>query len=164
MSVEHDIVLVVRDRSSACADEIILALDIAHLAAMLEPVLADDAVLCTDVSAALAAAARHIGIEHHAINASAGQHALESWHINNVDGYHSRLKPGCADSTAWHLPISATTSAGSRRWSDFGPPPSPPRRCWLWPSASDSVLTLRAWRPRLHMQHRRARLVTEMTR
>ena len=92
MSAEHDIVLVVRDRSGACADQIVQALDTAHLAAVLQPVLASDAVLCTDGSAALAAAARHIGVEHHAINASAGQHAIGPWHINNVNGYHSRLK------------------------------------------------------------------------
>lgn len=92
MSCEHDIVLVVRDRSGACADQIVQALDTAHLAAVLQPVLAADAVLCTDGSAALAAAARHIGVEHHAINASAGQHAIGPWHINNVNGYHSRLK------------------------------------------------------------------------
>jgi transposase-like protein len=92
MSVEHDIILVVRDRSGACADQIVQALDTAHLAAVLQPVLAADAVLCTDGSAALAAAARHIGVEHHAINASAGQHAIGPWHINNVNGYHSRLK------------------------------------------------------------------------
>ena len=55
-------------------------------------VLAADAVLCTDGSVALASAARHIGVEHHAINLSAGQHALGPWHINNVNGYHSRLK------------------------------------------------------------------------
>lgn len=92
MSVEHDIVLVVRDRSGACADQIVHALDTGHLAAILQPVLATDAVLCTDGSTALAAAARHIGVEHHAINASAGEHAVGPWHINNVNGYHSRLK------------------------------------------------------------------------
>ena len=92
LSVEYDIVLVVRDRSGACTDQIVHALDTAHLAAVLVPVLATDAVLCTDGSAALAAVARHIGIEHHAINASKGEHAHGPWHINNVNGYHSRLK------------------------------------------------------------------------
>jgi len=92
MSDEQDIVLVVRDRSGACTDQIVAELDTAHLAAALQPVLAADAVLCTDGSAALAAAARHIGVEHHAINLSAGQHALGPWHINNVNGYHGRLK------------------------------------------------------------------------
>jgi transposase-like protein len=92
LSDEHDIVLVVRDRSGACTDQIVAGQDTAHLAAVLQPVLAADAVLCTDGSVALASAARHIGVEHHAINLSAGQHALGPWHINNVNGYHSRLK------------------------------------------------------------------------
>lgn len=92
MSDEHDVVLVVRDRSGACTDQIVQALDTAHLAAVLEPALAADAVLCTDGSGALAAAAIRIGVEHHAINVNAGQHANGPWHINNVNGYHSRLK------------------------------------------------------------------------
>ena len=92
MSSEHDVVLVVRDRSGACTDQIVQALDTPHLAAVLQPVLAPDAVLCTDGSGALAAAARHIGVEHHAVNFSADQHAHGAWHINNVNGYHSRLK------------------------------------------------------------------------
>lgn len=92
MSSEQDIVLVVRDRSGVCTDQVVQALDTAHLAAVLQPVLAPDAVLCTDGSSALAAAARHIGVEHHAINASAGQHRSGAWHINNVNGHHSRLK------------------------------------------------------------------------
>lgn len=92
MSVEHDVVLVVRDRSGSTTDQIVQALDTAHLAAVLQPLLPSDAVLCTDGSRALAAAARHIGIEHHAVNLSAGQRALGAWHINNVNGFHSRLK------------------------------------------------------------------------
>jgi transposase-like protein len=96
MSDEHDIVPVVRDRSGACADQIVQALDSAHLAAVLQPLLAADAVLCTDGSNALAAAARHIGVEHHALNLSAGQRVIGPWHINNVNGYHSRLKLGTA--------------------------------------------------------------------
>jgi hypothetical protein len=51
-----------------------------------------DAVLCTDSSPALSAEARHINVEHHAINVSAGEHARGPWHINNVNGYHIRLK------------------------------------------------------------------------
>ena len=92
MSEDQDVVLVARDRSGACTDQIVAALDTAHLAAVLQPLLAADAVLCTDGSAALAAAARYIEVEHHAINLSAGQHVLGPWHINNVNGYHSRLK------------------------------------------------------------------------
>lgn len=92
MSREHDVVLVVCDRSGATTDQIIPRLDTAHLAAVLQPVLPADTVLCTDGSGGLTAAARHIGVEHHAINNSAGQRVVGAWHINNVNGYHSRLK------------------------------------------------------------------------
>jgi ISXO2-like transposase domain len=92
MSEEHDGVLVVRDRSGGCTDQIAVALDTAHLAAVLQPVLAADAVLSTDGSPALAAAARYLQVEHHAINLSAGQRVIGPWHINNVNGYHGRLK------------------------------------------------------------------------
>ena len=92
MSEEHDIVLVACDRSGGCTDQIVAALDTAHLAVALQPVLCADAVLCTDGSPALAAAARHIQVEHHAINLSAGLRVIGPWHINNVNGYHARLK------------------------------------------------------------------------
>jgi transposase-like protein len=65
ISVEHDVVLVVRDRSGATSDQIVPALDTAHLAAVLQPLLRSDTVLCTDGSVALAAAARHIEVEQH---------------------------------------------------------------------------------------------------
>lgn len=92
MSIEHDIVLVVRDRSGATTDQIVPTLDTAHLAAVLQPILMADAVLCTDGSGALAAAAAYIGVVHHGLNTSAGQRVIGPWHINNVNGYHSRFK------------------------------------------------------------------------
>ncbi len=76
VSEQHDVVLVVRDRSGAGTDQIVAAPDTAHLAAVLQPVLAADAVLCTDGSPALAAAARHLEVEHHAIKLSAGQRVI----------------------------------------------------------------------------------------
>ena len=92
MSADHDVVLVVLNLSGACANKILRALDITHLAAVLQPLLASDAVLRTDNSGALAAAARHIDIEHHAVNASAGRRAIGPLQINNVNEHHSRLK------------------------------------------------------------------------
>ena len=92
LSREQAVVLVARDRSGATTDQIVQALDTAHLAAVLQPLLAADAVLCTDGSGSLAAAASHLGVEHHCIIVSAGQHVAGPWHIQNVNGYHSRLK------------------------------------------------------------------------
>ena len=41
---------------------------------------------------ALAGAARQLGVEHHAINLSAGIRVDGAWHVQNVKAYHSRLK------------------------------------------------------------------------
>jgi len=57
-----------------------------------EPVLARDAVLCTDCGGALGAAARQLGVEHHALNISKGPRVQGAWHIQKANGYHGRLK------------------------------------------------------------------------
>lgn len=92
LSEEQEPVLVVRDRSGATADFILERADKAHTAATLAPVLAGDAVLCTDGGGALAAAARQLGVEHHALNISKGPRVQGAWHIQNVNAYHGRLK------------------------------------------------------------------------
>lgn len=84
--------LVARDRSGATADFILEHADKAQTLAALAPVLAPDVVLCTDSGGALGAAARHLGIEHHALNLSKGQQVQSPWHIQNVNGDHGRLK------------------------------------------------------------------------
>lgn len=92
LSDEQEPVLVARDRSGATADFILERADKAHTAAALAPVLAPDAVLCTDCGGALGAAARHLGVEHHALNISKGSRVQGAWHIQNANGYHGRLK------------------------------------------------------------------------
>ena len=37
-------------------------------------------------------AARELGVEHHAVNLSAGVRVDGAWHVQNVNAYHSRLK------------------------------------------------------------------------
>ena len=59
-----------RDRAGATMDCVLKAVDALALSAALKPVLAKDVVLCTDGSPALAAAARNLGVEHHAVNLS----------------------------------------------------------------------------------------------
>ena len=54
--------------------------------------LAEDSILRTDASAALAAAARARDIEHHAVNTARGERRRGPWHIQNVNAYHSRYK------------------------------------------------------------------------
>lgn len=92
MSNEQVAVLVARDRAGATMDCILPAIDGTALVAALKPVLAKDVVLCTDGSKALAAAARDLGVEHHAVNLSAGIRVDGAWHVQNVNAYHSRLK------------------------------------------------------------------------
>lgn len=92
LSGEQVPVLVVRDRSGGTADFILEAVGKKHVAAILKPLLAHDSILCTDGSGSLAAAAREIGVEHHALNISAGIRVIGPWHVQNVNAYHSRLK------------------------------------------------------------------------
>ena len=92
LSHEQVPVLVARDRAGATMDCVLKAVDALALSAALMPVLARDAVLCTDGSPAMAAAARNLGVEHHAVNLSAGIRVDGAWHVQNVNAYHSRLK------------------------------------------------------------------------
>ena len=64
-----------------------------HIGAALKPLLANDAVLCTDSSKSLGAAVREIGIAHRPINLAAGvRDAGKISHVQNVNAHDSRLK------------------------------------------------------------------------
>lgn len=91
-SDDHVPVLVAKDRSGACTDFMLGRSSKAELTAALGPLLAPDVVLCTDGSSAMAAAARQIGVEHHALNMSSGTRTQGPWHIQTVNAYHGRLK------------------------------------------------------------------------
>ena len=92
LSHEQVPVLVARDRAGATMDCVLKAMDMATLSAALKPFVTKDIVLCTDGSKALAGAARELGVEHHAVNLSAGVRVDGAWHVQNVNAYHSRLK------------------------------------------------------------------------
>lgn len=94
LSDEQVPVLVARDRAGSTTDFILPVADKAHELAALMPVLPDDAILCTDGGGALAAVARHLGIEHHVLNMSTGPRVRGPWHIQNapVNACHGRLK------------------------------------------------------------------------
>ena len=49
-------------------------------------------MLCTDWAIAVAAAARHLKVEHHPINLSAGVRIQGPWHVQNVNAFCSRLR------------------------------------------------------------------------
>ena len=85
-------VLVARDRSGATADFLLDAVSKACLSQALKPRIQSDAILCTDGSAAMAAAARELGVRHEAVNLSLGERVRGPWHIQNANAFHSRLK------------------------------------------------------------------------
>lgn len=85
-------VLVARDRSGATADFFLEGVSKACLSQALKPLVSSDAVLCTDGSAAMAAAADELGVQHESVNLSAQQRVRGAWHIQNVNAYHGRLK------------------------------------------------------------------------
>lgn len=92
LSKEQVPVLVARDRSGATADFILAVDDASHVVAALKPILPPDAILCTDGSRVLIAAAQTLKVEHHPVNLSAGIRVDGPWHIQNVNAYDSRLK------------------------------------------------------------------------
>lgn len=92
LSHEQVPVLVARDRAGAIMNCVLKAMDISSLSAALKPCVTKDVVLCTDGSKALAGAARELGVEHHAVNLSAGVRVDGAWHVQNVNSYHSRLQ------------------------------------------------------------------------
>ena len=92
LSDEQVPVLVVRNRAGHTADFSLPCANKAGLLIILPEVLTIDAILCTDGSAMLAAAARQLGIEHHGLHTLRGERRRGAWHIQNVNAYHSRLK------------------------------------------------------------------------
>lgn len=85
-------VLVARDRSGATADFLLEAVSKACLSEALQLRVQSDAILCTDGSAAMAAAAKELGVQHEAVNLSKGERVRGPWHIQNANAYHGRLK------------------------------------------------------------------------
>ncbi len=92
LSEEQIPVLVLRDRSGATTDFVLPRNSKACVVAVLPKALAPDVALCTDGSGMLAAAARQVGLEHHAVNLTSGPRCRGAWHIQNVNAYHSRFK------------------------------------------------------------------------
>lgn len=92
LSDEQVPILVARNRAGQTTDFVLASGNKQGLLAVLPTVMAVDAVLCTDGSAMLAAAARDLGLEHHGLNTLRGERIRGAWHIQNVNAYHSRFK------------------------------------------------------------------------
>jgi len=80
-SKEQVCVLVARDRGGAT------------LVHVLQPVLTEDTLLCSDGHPVYKAFVAETGVVHKAVNGSAGVRVVEKvFHIQNVNAYHSRFK------------------------------------------------------------------------
>ena len=89
---EYTPVLMARDRAGATANFILQTNQAVSVQQALKPLLAPDAILCTDGSVTLASAARALGVQHQAVNVSKGQRVKGPWHVQNVNAYVSRLR------------------------------------------------------------------------
>lgn len=86
-------VLICRDRTGSTTDFVPGKADKEHIGAALKPILAKDAILCTDSGKALGAAAREIGIAHRPANLAAGVRVIAGvYHVQNANAYDSRPK------------------------------------------------------------------------
>lgn len=92
LSREQVPVLVARDRTGQTADFILEVDDCEHASDKLRPLMAKDAIIGTEGDATMDATARKLGIEHLVVNVSAGRRVDRSWHVQNINAYHSRLK------------------------------------------------------------------------
>lgn len=92
LSHEQVPVLVVRNRAGQTTDSVLEVVDKASVSQVLRMAVAPDAVLCTDGSNFLAAVAKHLGLEHQAVDVQSGRRVRGAWHIQNVNAYHGRFK------------------------------------------------------------------------
>src|SRR3954447_20985100 len=85
--------LTARAPAGHTADAVLPDLGADAITAALGPVVAGDAVLCSDGAKAYAAFAAERGIRHEPINVAAGIRVRDgAFHIQNVNAYHGRLK------------------------------------------------------------------------
>jgi transposase-like protein len=91
-SHEHVCVVIVRDRSGKTVEDICRPFDSGKLSDIIEPVLAKDAVLCSDGYHVYSAAARALEVKHEPLVQSKGERVRPPYHIQNVNNYHHRLK------------------------------------------------------------------------
>ncbi|GCB06833.1 IS1595 family transposase [Ralstonia sp. SET104] len=95
LSAEQIPVLIARDRVGETADFVLPKADKKHVGAVLKPLLAEDAILCTDGggSGVYAAVAREHKLTHRFVNVRAGIKVVgKVYHVQNVNAYTSRLK------------------------------------------------------------------------
>jgi transposase-like protein len=90
LSEEQIPVLICRDRAGETADFVLARADKEPIGAVLKPILATDAILCTDGGRALGAAAREMGVTHRPVNLAQGVRVIAGvYHVQNVNAYES---------------------------------------------------------------------------
>ena len=92
-SEEQVCILVARDRTGATTDHVLETFTNNTLIEVLQPILRQDTILCTDGLPLYNHFATSANITHKAINLKAGIRVIDKvFHIQNVNAYHSRLK------------------------------------------------------------------------
>ncbi len=91
---QHDCILVARDRAGKTLDWVTGRgpVSACQVARCLRPVLARDALLVTDGARVYRAFSQAAGIAHKPLNQHAGVRVDGQYHLQNVNGYHSRFK------------------------------------------------------------------------
>ena len=93
LSAEQVPALIARDRAGHTVDAVLPDLGAEAIEAVLAPVVAGDAVPCSDGAEAYAAFAAEHGLHHEPVNLAAGIRVREgAFHIQNVNAYHGRPK------------------------------------------------------------------------
>src|SRR5919199_1148304 len=93
LSAEQVPALIARDRAGHTADAVLPDLGAAAIETALAPVVADDAVLCSDGAKSYAAFAAARGLHHEPVDLAAGIRVRDgAFHVQNVNAYHGRLK------------------------------------------------------------------------
>src|SRR3954464_3828009 len=140
LSAEQVPALIPRDGAGHTADAVLPDLGAEAIKAALAPVVAEDAVLCSDGAKAYATFAAERGIRHEPINVAAGVRVRDgAFHIQNVNAYHGRLKGwmGRFNGVATrHLP----NYLGWRRTLERAPEPSA-SKTWLLAAAQQIPTT-----------------------
>src|SRR5437764_2229144 len=93
LSAEQVPALIARDRAGHTVGAVLPDLGAEAIAAALGPVVAEDAVLCSDGAEAYATFAAGHGLHHEPVNLTAGVRVRDgAFHVRNVNACHGRLK------------------------------------------------------------------------
>jgi transposase-like protein len=134
LSAEQVPALIARDRAGHTVGAVLPDLGAEAIAAVLGPVVAGDAVLCSDGAKAYAAFAAKHGLHHEPVNVAAGVRVRDgAFHVQNVNAYHGRLKGWMVrfnGVATRHLP----SYLGWRRTLERAPQPNAPET-WVLAAA-----------------------------